>query len=284
VPSPSVQWQESTNGATWSPIPGATSTTLTLPGVTMAQNGRLYRAVFENGIGKPATSEAARLTVTPPPAPPPNGPPTASFSWAPAVPHAGEPVSLVATASDASPIVSYAWDVQGNGSFAPGPAATSTTFATAGPHTVRLRVTAADGQSTTVARTIEVGAHHYPLIQPFPVVRLVGYDRAGGARITLLSVQAPVGSTVAINCRGHACPRKQVSVARSKTHKAGVVTLSFRRFERTFPAGTVLQIRVSFPGEVGKYTSFRIRRRRVPLRADACLDAVSGYTIGCPAP
>jgi photosystem II stability/assembly factor-like uncharacterized protein len=62
-PTPTVQWQLSTNGgATWNNISGATNTTLTLNSVQVAQNGSEYRAVFTNAAGT-ATTSAATLTV-----------------------------------------------------------------------------------------------------------------------------------------------------------------------------------------------------------------------------
>ncbi len=62
-PSPTVQWQVSTDGGTtWTAISGATSTTLTLTSVTTAMNGNEYQAVFTNSVGTAITS-AAILTV-----------------------------------------------------------------------------------------------------------------------------------------------------------------------------------------------------------------------------
>jgi len=62
TPSPSVQWQISTdNGNTFMNIPGASSTTLTVS-ATPLSNGDLYRAVFTNSVGQ-ATSQPATLTV-----------------------------------------------------------------------------------------------------------------------------------------------------------------------------------------------------------------------------
>ncbi|MEP7342896.1 MAG: reprolysin-like metallopeptidase [Acidobacteriota bacterium] len=64
TPTPSVQWQVSTNGGgSYSNIAGATSTTLSLANVTLAQNGNRYRAVFTNSCGT-ATTTGAILTVT----------------------------------------------------------------------------------------------------------------------------------------------------------------------------------------------------------------------------
>ena len=53
-PTPTVQWQVSTDhGATFLPVSGATSGTLTIPATTTAENGNEYEAVFTNagGIG-----------------------------------------------------------------------------------------------------------------------------------------------------------------------------------------------------------------------------------------
>jgi hypothetical protein len=62
VPTPTVQWQVSTNnGVTFTNIVGATSTTLTFTAQTM-HNGRQYRAVFTNAAGS-ATTSAATLHV-----------------------------------------------------------------------------------------------------------------------------------------------------------------------------------------------------------------------------
>jgi hypothetical protein len=63
TPTPTVQWQVSTDGVHYANISGATSTTLTLANVTAAMNGNLYEAVFTNVAGT-ATTDRATLTVT----------------------------------------------------------------------------------------------------------------------------------------------------------------------------------------------------------------------------
>jgi hypothetical protein len=65
-PAPTVQWEVSTLGALgpWTPVAGATNTTLTVTRPTVAQSGSLYRAVFTNSCGT-ATSNNALLTVNP---------------------------------------------------------------------------------------------------------------------------------------------------------------------------------------------------------------------------
>ena len=68
TPTPTVQWQLSTNnGRRWANI-GATSTSYTTGPTTTTMNGYQYRAVFTNSSGS-ATSNAATLTVNPQPQP-----------------------------------------------------------------------------------------------------------------------------------------------------------------------------------------------------------------------
>jgi hypothetical protein len=65
TPTPTVQWMvEAAGTTTFSPISGATSATLDIGAATLAESGNKYEAVFSNGIGSPATTTAATLTVT----------------------------------------------------------------------------------------------------------------------------------------------------------------------------------------------------------------------------
>ncbi len=84
-PTPTVQWQVSTNGGvTFTDISGATSATLTLNNVPASMNGNQFRAVFSNSAGS-VTSTAATLTVYLPPSPPPLVPPVPPAPPAPPV-------------------------------------------------------------------------------------------------------------------------------------------------------------------------------------------------------
>jgi ribosomal protein L24E len=68
TPTPTVQWQLSTDGGThWTTIAGATGTTYATPATTGPDNGNRYRAVFTNSVGT-ATTNAALLVVVSPPA------------------------------------------------------------------------------------------------------------------------------------------------------------------------------------------------------------------------
>jgi alpha-tubulin suppressor-like RCC1 family protein len=63
-PAPTVQWELSVNeAASWTPIAGATSTTLTVADAQLSESGHEYRAVFKNPAGV-ASSLPATLTVS----------------------------------------------------------------------------------------------------------------------------------------------------------------------------------------------------------------------------
>jgi hypothetical protein len=124
-------------------------------------------------------------------------------------------------------------------------------------------------------------------VQPFPVVRIAGTQYRRGVKISLLSVQAPVGARIGVVCRGPGCPTKSKSQQRlSATHAAskngGLALIEFRRFERALQAGASLEIRVSMTGQIGKYTRFTVRRGKLPTRFDSCLDTTGVKPISCP--
>lgn len=111
-----------------------------------------------------------------------------------------------------------------------------------------------------------------PLLSPFPMVRIVGRTTRRGARITRLTVRAGAGTSLVSRCAGGArrCPYKH-----RRTRVAGrrgqIRTVHVRGFERSFRAGVVLRVYVFDAGRMGKFTSFRIRRGRVPQRRDRCI-------------
>jgi hypothetical protein len=122
-------------------------------------------------------------------------------------------------------------------------------------------------------------------LQPFPVVRIAGAETIAGARISLLSVEAPVGARVTVTCRGSSCPVRSEGVlagAGSRPSSSGTQVIVFRRFQRPLRAGVTLEIRVSHPGQIGKFVRFVVRRGKLPTRQDSCLDPTSGRPIACP--
>jgi len=240
------------------------------------------RAKQSDDAGNVGVSPTIAFTVVPAaPAHTPS-PPTAAFYWFPSAPQTGESVSLVSSSTSAGgPITAFAWDLKGGGAFAAGGPVISTSFSTPGRHLVRLRVSDASGLSSVVARTIEVSPAPLPLMRPFPIVRIVTTHTASRLKLSLLSVQASAGAQIVVRCKGRGCPVKtQTRVAVSGKVRGAAIT--FRRFERSLRVGVVLEIRVSKPGEIGKYTRFTIRRGRRPVRFDACLAPAGTTPITCP--
>jgi hypothetical protein len=112
------------------------------------------------------------------------------------------------------------------------------------------------------------------LLSPFPVVRIKGWITARGARITLFTVRAPRGSRIDVACRGAACPVPKLA------RTAAVERL--RSFERELRAGTRLELTVTKPGAIGKWTEIVIRRGAAPRRRDGCIDSDSRRHVRCP--
>jgi hypothetical protein len=124
-----------------------------------------------------------------------------------------------------------------------------------------------------VAPIVDVKARA-TLLRPFPIVRIRGYFKRGGVRVTLLSVNAPSSAHVAARCVGSGCPVRSIRVASAPAR--------LRAFERFLPAGTVLQVRVTSAGRIGKYASFLIRAHAAPLRNDLCLMPGKTKPAACP--
>ena len=105
-PTPTVQWQVSTNGGnSFSNIAGATSLTLTLTNATASQNGYVYRAVFTNSVGS-ATTAAATLTV--------QFAPTVTTNPANQSVNAGQTATFTAAATG-NPAATVQWQVSTDG-------------------------------------------------------------------------------------------------------------------------------------------------------------------------
>ena len=118
---------------------------------------------------------------------------------------------------------------------------------------------------------------HPTLFPLLTVVETGGRLTVSGARLALLSVRAPAGATARLRCRGSDCP------ARWERRAVSGVT-RFRRFQRRFRAGTVLELRISKPGAPGKYTRIEVLRGREPARADSCMAPDATSATPCPSP
>ena len=210
-----------------------------------------------------------------------NRPPLASFTYTPDPPAAGQVVSLAAAASDPDgSVAAITWDLNGDGTFvdAAGPVATMA-FPEPGAYRVAMRVTDSSGATTVSTQGIAVGPRPPSLLQPFPIVRLTTRSTRHGARVLRLGVQAPPGSRVAIRCIGRSCgTHHQVRIVRTPGRP-----LRFHALEHRMRAGVVLEIRVTAPGHVGKYTRFVLRRAKPPGRVDMCLQPRAAAPAACPA-
>jgi hypothetical protein len=126
-----------------------------------------------------------------------------------------------------------------------------------------------------VATPPEVGGEAAPqFMSPLPIVRIRGRLTADGARVMLLTVRAPSGARIAVTCAGDRCPRRRVAIV--------AVIVHLRPYERVLRAGTRLEIRVTRPSFIGKYTRIVMRRGRPPRREDRCLMPRSSRPVACP--
>lgn len=208
-----------------------------------------------------------------------NRAPTASMTYAPLAPMSGDSIALTSISADSDgPIVAQDWDLDGDGAYddAQGPVAV-VSFLAAGRHPVALRVTDRDGAAGATAQAITVRPRPPESISPFPVVRIVGSFGRPGIRIEQLVVNAPDGARVEIRCRGRGCPFRKL------IRKPHPQTVRVRRFaRRILRPGAVVQVWVTRPGEIGKYTRLRIRSGNRPVRVDRCLMPGSRRPARCP--
>jgi len=152
APTPTVQWQVSTDGgSTFVNVPGANATLLSVL-ASAGMDGYRYQAVFTNAIGS-ATTTAATLTV--------QTAPTVTTNPVSQTVNAGEIVAFTAAASG-NPTPTVQWQVSANGGpFTNVPNATSTTlsFTTTGAMNgsqYQAVFTNAAGSATTSAATLTV--------------------------------------------------------------------------------------------------------------------------------
>jgi PKD repeat protein len=232
-----------------------------------------------------------------------NAPPSASFAYS-SSPTEGSPVYFFSTASDPDGfITSQAWDLDNDGQFDDGTNTfASRSFDSPGRYTVRLRVVDNRGAAQAASADMIVGALASPamvtpvgslaiglkLLSPFPVVRISGVVTRAGIRVRLLTVDAPADAKIRIRCRKRGCPFRRrsrlVESGAGVTERARVSRLiRFKRFKgRLLRPGTVVQVFVTKPGTIGKYTRLKVRRGKLPARADRCLVPGAARPVPCP--
>ena len=224
-----------------------------------------------------------------------NRAPSAAFDMSPSNPGVGETATFTSRSSDDGTIAAEEWDLDNDGAFddASGPVA-SAAFDTEGARRVSLRVTDDLGAVSTWMIDFLVGPGGSPAppaapapapvaapswLTPFPTVRIAGRTTRRGARLSVIEVRAPSGSEIVVRCAGRRCP----AATRRATVASAGRPVRIRAFERFLRAGTILSVRVTKPGLIGKYTRFRIRRRKPPARWEACLLPGATAPTECPA-
>ncbi len=165
-PTPTVQWQVSTDGSAWDNVAGATSSTYSFTTST-GDNGKLYRAVFTNSVGS-TSSTAALLTV--------NSGPVITLQPANLTVNAGQTASFSASASGTpAPTVQWQVSIDGtNWNNIAGATSISYSFTTTstdnGKH-YRAIFTNTAGSATTNGATLTVNAA--PIITTQPLKQTV---------------------------------------------------------------------------------------------------------------
>lgn len=210
-----------------------------------------------------------------------NAGPRAGFIFEPSTPAVNQRVTFSSTSTDPDGQFApggYQWDFDGDGQFDDAVGETVTvSFPKAGTTKVGLRVTDADGAANIKTRKVEVDRAEPKVLSPFPIVRLSGEVRAGGStEIDRLTVRAPKTSKVTVRCRGESCPfrEKRRTVRRRR--------VSFPEIEGRLRPGVLIQVFVTQPDAIGKFTGFRIRAGDAPKRRDRCLAPGTDKPIFCP--
>ena len=191
------------------------------------------------------------------------------------------------------------WDLNADGAYGDATGSTaSRSFPAPGIYPVALEVRDLDEAISTSTQLITVRPPAPPikpasaqprLLAPFPIVRITGRIGRRGARIKRLTVNAPFGASITVRCRGRGCPfhlatRTVAPVGRpAKGVPAGTAVVRIRKLEKhLLRNGANIKVYVSKSGSIGKFTRFKIRRERPPLRHDLCLVPGKPAPSECP--
>jgi hypothetical protein len=111
-------------------------------------------------------------------------------------------------------------------------------------------------------------------IDPFPIVRIAGRFRGKRTKLTRVFVNAPRGARIRVACKGRGCPYQRKAIA--------VRLIRVRALQRTYRPRATIEIRVTQPQKIGKYTRVRTRKGKAPLRIDRCLMPGKTRPVKCP--
>jgi hypothetical protein len=111
-------------------------------------------------------------------------------------------------------------------------------------------------------------------ITPFPFVRISGRFTRSGTQLTRVIINARGGARIGVDCTGSGCPYRHKAIA--------VKLVRVRALQRSYRPGATIEIRVTQPRTIGKYTRIKTRRGKAPLRIDRCLTPGSTRPVRCP--
>jgi hypothetical protein len=111
-------------------------------------------------------------------------------------------------------------------------------------------------------------------IDPFPVVRISGRFTRSATQLTRVIINARGGARIGVDCTGSGCPYRHKAIA--------VKLVRVRALQRSYRPGATIEIRVTQPRMIGKYTRIKTRRGKAPLRIDRCLTPGSTRPVRCP--
>lgn len=114
------------------------------------------------------------------------------------------------------------------------------------------------------------------LLTPFPRIAFGGLLTERGVRLRVVRVRGPRAADVRVRCHGPSCPFRRLR------RQIGDGSLRIAALEIQLPAGTVIEVLVTKPGRIGKYTRFTIRQGSVPLRHDSCAGPGDAGARRCP--
>jgi alpha-tubulin suppressor-like RCC1 family protein len=240
VPSPSVQWEVSTNGGSkWSAIAGATSIKLTIEKAQLSENGHEFRAVFSNAAGK-ATSSPATLSVHQLPA-------VTKQPLSVTVNEGQSAVFEAAASGFPTPTVQWEVSTDGGGSWSPIEAATTTTLTIAGTKfsengdRFRAVFSNAAGKATSNSATLTVFVP--PTVTQDP---------------TITTVLAGESAAFEASATGFPTPTEQWEVSTnggSSWSAIGGATTNKLTIEKTQLSENSHEFRATFTNAAGKATS-----------------------------
>ena len=252
-----------------------------------------------DGLGQSA-SQTLRVTVR-------NRAPVAAFTYGPTEPLTGERIVLSSISADPDgPIVGQSWDLDGDGAYDDGSGATAEwAFLAPGTHPIRLIVADRNGATSVAELGIVVREPPPEPIAPFPIVSMLAAVAERGTIVRQLVVgggggggppppaaagggpggpgrrRAPAGARIRVRCRGRSCPFRSFGMKADVQARAARI-VRIRRFRRhLLRPGTVIEIRVTKRGEIGKFTRFLIRRGKPPKRTDRCLPPGAKRPLRC---